>query len=72
MLSDLDLTALMQKRSEHYRRLAKLLTPMLQIDGRTPEAVVYALLMDAYRDGGRDMHAAVIATCDDAAKSATS
>ena len=59
----MDLTVMMEQRFAEYQRMATTLAPLIASSPR-PALVVADLLMQAYRDGGRDMHAAVMETFD--------
>lgn len=53
-----DLEIVMAVRSEQYARLACTVADLI-VTARDPARMIVLLLMDAYRDGGRDMHAQV-------------
>jgi hypothetical protein len=58
MAHDDDMTSTMERRASEYTRLAHTIMPLLN-ESPNPTKTLAELLMDCYRDGARDMHAAV-------------
>ena len=58
------LESAMRQRSDQYLRVARTICDLV-LTSPAPVLALHELLMDAYRDGGRDMHKAITEILDE-------